>query len=650
MSTKRNLLLSAIFVVGVMGVAQAGDMQVINEEELDDVSAQGLQVIDNDNRHFAEINGQKNNLDSVQLNDNTQREANAGGIINSAKSSINAAINILLDGEEGGGGDPPGNPDKSFSHAFSQTNIQTAMDHVNTADNGYAEEEIAVAFNLNKETQTVTNNGDIVDQDNNNNSVQLNNNAQREASALMLQNAAISAANSGMNVFVANTVSGTSGYQSNVQVAKNMGNYAEAQTGEAPLAVAGNAELGVTQDVNNVYGSEVDDEFVPNQIVDQDNNNNSAQLNNNAQREASGVMISNLANSAYNHASNIMSMGDVSESSLTQLNSQSAESHLNIARAEADNGRALAGNVNKQTQNVRNSEGVFEGKLLGVVEQDNNNNSVQLNDNAQRQASGLDVTNSAVSAGNTGINVMAAKSVTSSTLYQENTQSTRNFDNEAHTYTGNVESNDVAVAGNLELAGEPGQYVHNVHANIDDQNNNNNSVQLNGNAQMEFSALSAINMAQSAVNSGMNIIFVDGAVDGSTIGQTNYQYASNHNNFANADALAIAINLNKQRQIIENCFCSDLSDTDQDNNMNSVQLNDNAQRQASGWTIVNSATSAVNAGSNIAVVNGVVSNSVVTQTNVQTSVNFSNQASGNTAIAGNAEMGNTFFVPITSGF
>jgi len=107
-----------------------------------------------------------------------------------------------------------------------------------------------------------------------------------------------------------------------------------------------------------------------------------------------------------------------------------------------------------------------------------------------------------------------------------------------------------------------GQYVHTVHANIDDQNNNNNSVQLNGNAQMEFSALSAINMAQSAVNSGINILFVDGAVDGSTIVQSNEQYASNHNNFANADALAIAINLNKQRQIIDNCFCSDLSDTD----------------------------------------------------------------------------------------
>ena len=649
MNSKRSLLLSAVFAMGTLGVAQAGEMQVINEEELDDVSAQGLQVIDNDNRHFAEINGQNNNLDSVQLNDNAQMEATAGGIINSAKSSINAAINILIDGPGEDDGDPPPDPDKSFSRTFSQANLQAAMNHVNTANNAYAEEEIAIAFNLNKESQTVTNNGDIVDQDNNNNSVQLNDNAQRESSALMLENAAISAANSGMNVFVANTVSGTEGYQTNVQVAKNMGNYAEAQLGEAPLAVAGNAELGVTQDINNVYGSEVDDEFVPNRIVDQDNNNNSAQLNDNAQMEASGVLISNLANSAYNHAFNVMSMGDVSESSLMQTNSQTAESHLNIAKAEAANGRALAGNVNKQTQNVKNAEGVFEGELLEIIDQDNNNNSVQLNDNAQREASGLDITNSAVSAGNTGINVMAAKSVSSSNMMQSNYQNARNFDNEAQTYTGNVESNDVAVAGNLELAGEPGQYVHTVHANIDDQNNNNNSVQLNGNAQMEFSALSAINMAQSAVNSGVNIIFVDGAVDGSAIAQTNNQYASNHNNFANADALAIAINLNKQRQIIENCFCSDLSDTDQDNNMNSVQLNDNAQRAASGWTIVNAATSAVNAGSNIAVVNGVVSNSVVTQTNVQTSVNFSNQASGNTAIAGNAEIG-PILVPITPGF
>ncbi len=650
--SKKKLLLSAIFAVGAISIsATAGDMQVINEEELDEVSAQGLQVIDNDNRHFAEINGQNNNLDSVQLNNNVQRDASAAGIINSAKSSVNAAINILLDGEEGPPDDvepptdTPGNSDKSFSHTFSQTNIQTAVNHMNTANNDDAEEKIAIAVNLDKEWQTVTNNGDIRDQDNNNNSIQLNNNAERKASGLLLENIAISSANTGINIFAAGAVSGTNGTQTNTQIAKNMSNYAEAQDGEQPIAVAGNVELGVTQKITNEYSSS--DE--PNSIYDQDNNNNSVQLNNNAQREAEAIVMTNLANSAYNHGFNVMSMSDVSGSTLSQTNSQNAESHLNVAKAEAPTGIAVAGNLNKQTQNVLNAEGTYEGDLAYIEDQDNNNNSVQLNNNAQRKASGLDITNSAVSAGNTGINIMATTSVSSSTLVQGNYQTARNFDNEAHAYVGNPESENMAVAANAEIAGEPGQYIHTVHAKILDQNNNNNSVQLNDNAQRELSTLSAINMAQSAVNSGINILSVDGPVDGSNISQTNVQYASNHNNFASADTLALAINLNKQRQIIENCFCSDLSETDQDNNMNSVQLNDNAQRKATGWMIVNAATSAINGGSNVAVVNGVVSNSVVTQTNVQTAINFSNQASGDIAIAGNAEIG-AFFLPVPMGF
>ncbi|RLJ70096.1 hypothetical protein BCF55_0360 [Hydrogenivirga caldilitoris] len=639
----KKFLLSAVFSAGVLSAgALAGDMQVLNEEELEDVSAQGLQVIENDNRQFAEINGQNNNLDSVQLNDNAQLEAQAGGIINVAKTALNAAVNLLADGPEPGPKPPPQNGDtKYFNYYFSQTNVQVAMNHVNTANNADAEEELAIAGNLNKETQSIDNNGNIREQDNNNNSVQLNDSAQSGASGLMIENAAISAVNTGMNIFVAGDVDSTEGHQTNTQVAKNMGNYAEAQAGDQPIAVAGNAELGVTQNINNQYQSEGE----PNNIYDQDNNNNSVQLNDSAQSGASAVSMLNVANSAYNSGLNVMAMANLSNSLMTQNNSQTAESHVNVASAEADNGVALAGNLNKQTQNVHNAVADdFVG--LGVIEeQDNNNNSVQLNDSAQSGASALDMTNSAVSAGNTGMNVMAATTVSTSEIHQGNYQSARNFDNEARTYNGNPESEDIAVATNAEIAGEPGQYVHTVHATIGDQNNNNNSVQLNDDAQSSASALFMTNMAQSAVNSGLNLLFVDGNVDDSTVSQTNEQFASNHNNYATANALAVAINLNKQRQIIENCFCSDLSQTDQDNNMNSVQLNDNAQSYASGWMIVNAATSAVNSGTNLAVVNGVVSGSSVTQTNVQTSVNFSNQASGNTAIAGNAEIG-SLFIPI----
>ena len=648
----KKLLLSAIFSAGALGLtANAGEMQVLNEEDLDDVSAQGLQVIENDNRNFRDLNGQQNNLDSVQMNGNAQRAVQIAGLVNAAKTSINTAINLLKDGPVSD--QPPKDDDdddgtKAYSRSFSQANIQLAMNHMNTSNDDDAEEEIALALNINKETQVVINRGNIVDQDNNNNSVQLNDNAQRGASggkddndeatsALFIANAAISSVNNAISVFVAGDVSGTEGGQLNKQSALNMGNYAEAQAGEAPVAVAGNGETGPTQLIWNEYGEETDDGIDPYTITDQDNNNNSVQLNDNAQRGAIALQMYNVANSAYNTAFNAISVGDVSESSIGQTNEQGAENHVNIAKAEAMNGTAIAGNLNKQTQNVHNAVGEeFDGFAV-IEDQDNNNNSVQLNNNAQRDASALDMTNSAISAGNTGINVMSTGSVSTSTLSQLNSQSARNFDNEAYAYTGDPDANTTAIAGNAEINENPGQYIHTVHATVIEQDNNNNSVQLNDNAQRDASVLSGINMAQSAVNSGINILFIDGDVADSEVNQTNMQYASNHNNFATADGVAVAVNLNKQKQVIDNCFCSDFSDTDQDNNMNSVQLNDNAQRGLKGWIMVNAATSAVNAGTNIAVVSGSVSGSSFTQTNVQTAINFSNKASGKIAVTGNWE-------------
>ncbi len=653
----KKLLLTAVFTAGALTAgAVAGEMEILNEEELEEVSAQGLQVIENDNRNFKDLNGQQNNLDSVQLNNNAQMGVQVAGLINSAKSSFNSAINLLIQLEDqaddggddngGGGNKGPALASHDYSNSFSQANIQTAMNHMNTSNDIDAEEELAIALNINKEKQVILNKGNIVDQDNNNNSVQLNDNAQRGASggkddndegtsALLIANYAISSVNHALSVFVAGNIDSTEGGQFNKQSALNMGNYAEAQAGDNPIAIAGNGETGPTQYIWNEYGEVTDDGIDPYTITDQDNNNNSVQLNNNAQRSANAMAMLNIANSAYNSAANLMMTGDISDSSISQTNEQGAENHVNIASAEHPNGVAIAGNLNKQTQNVHNAvEDEFDGFMV-VEDQDNNNNSVQLNNNAQRDATGMDMTNSAISAGNTGFNIMSTGSLTNTNVGQLNSQTARNFDNEAYTYVG--EGDNTAIASNAELTENPGQYIHTVHATIIEQDNNNNSVQLNENAQRGISVMSGINMAQSAVNSGMNILFIDGGVTDSDVSQTNMQYASNHNNFATADGLAVAVNLNKQKQIIENCFCSDFSDTDQDNNMNSVQVNGNAQRDASGWMIVNASTSAANVGTNIAVIAGAVSGSSFTQTNVQTAINFSNKASGNTAISGNWE-------------
>ena len=655
----KKLLLTAVFTAGAFTTgAIAGEMEILNEEELEEVSAQGLQVIENDNRNFRDLNGQQNNLDSVQLNNNAQAGVQVAGLINSAKSSFNSAINLLIQledqvGDGGNGGDEDGGTKSTpalashgYSNSFSQANIQMAMNHMNTSNDDDAEEELALALNINKEKQIILNKGNIVDQDNNNNSVQLNDNAQRGASggkddndegtsAILLANYAISSVNHALSVFVAGNINSTEGGQFNKQVALNMGNYAEAQAGESPVAIAGNGETGPTQMIWNEYGEFTDDGIDPYTITDQDNNNNSVQLNDNAQRSANAMAMLNIANSAYNTGANLMMTGDITDSSISQTNEQGAENHVNIARAEHPNGTAVAGNLNKQTQNVHNAvEDQFDGFMV-VEDQDNNNNSVQLNNNAQRDATGMDMTNSAISAGNTGFNIMSTGALTNTNIGQLNSQTARNFDNEAYTYVG--EGNNTAIAGNAELTENPGQYIHTVHATIIEQDNNNNSVQLNENAQRGISVMSGINMAQSAVNSGMNILFVDGSATNSNVNQTNMQYASNHNNFATADGLAVAVNLNKQKQIIENCFCSDFSETDQDNNMNSVQVNGNAQRDASGWMLVNASTSAANVGTNIAVISGTVSGSSFTQTNVQTAINFSNKASGSTAITGNWE-------------
>ena len=245
------------------------------------------------------------------------------------------------------------------------------------------------------------------------------------------------------------------------------------------------------------------------------------------------------------------------------------------------------------------------------------------------------MTNMAVSAANTGFNIGVFNNVVNSNVGQTNTQTASNFENVAS-------ASMTAEAGNAEPWMEdsvPGQYVHNVHATINGQDNNNNSTQLNDNAQQNAEGLSIANVAKVALNSGFNVTWIAGDTSDSSITQTNTQTAGNHNNYVSADAeegVALAWNMNKQSQTIENCYCADVND--QNNNQNSVQLNDNAQQNIRGWHVLNGASSAVNMATNIIATQGTMSGSVIQQINTQTATNFSNMATGSEATATNTDM------------
>ncbi|MDQ7055932.1 MAG: hypothetical protein Q9M89_05455 [Persephonella sp.] len=191
---------------------------------------------------------------------------------------------------------------------------------------------------------------------------------------------------------------------------------------------------------------------------------------------------------------------------------------------------------------------------------------------------------------------------------------------------------------------EVGQVIENIHAVIPEdreQNNNNNSVQLNDAAQIEAAGIIIENVANSAVNTGINLMDT-GDITDSTVEQRNDQTAENHTNYADATDFALATNINKQKQYIYNCNCSSI-EGEQNNNMNSVQINDGAQGSIDSIVLVNAAASAANVGINMLKA-GTISGSSVTQVNTATAVNFSNTASGNTAVAGNGELSG-FFMP-----
>src|SRR3990170_7074995 len=601
MTLRKALALAIGITIAGTGAAFAGSTP-LSDTEMDRVSAQGIQTIVN--QSILPVNDQNNNLDSVQLNDFAQESSTVEGLVNSAVSAVNASANLLYGSE-------------TTSSGITQTNDNEAQNHVNDA---FAFDNDAYAQNINKQTQYVNNDhlSIIEDQENNNNSVQLNDNAQQNSVGVSLINSAFSADNFGLNVYSSDSepITGGSLTQTNTQNAFNMNNDADAVIGDA---YAQNYEDGqITQLIENAVGSTI--EY-------QDNNDNSVQVNDQAQQNAVVDSLVNTAKSATNTGANLATVGDVTGTDVSQTNTATAENHVN--RAFSSDGNAYAENLNKQTQNILNGQANSVNNLPASIEdQENNNNSVQLNHDAQQNASAVLVENSASSAVNAGLNVLNAGDITNSqnTISQTNDQTAENFNNYAD---GEVD----AKARNWETALHPGQYIDNQYATIFDQDNNNNSVQLNDNAQQNVTADKVVNSANSAVNVGQNLLNWDttgGDITNSVVHQENTQTAKNHYNDAFAfDGEATAKNKFKQTQIVNNFFTTDLSQGTQDNNMNSVQLNDNAQQYARAVVLINSAGSAVNAGLNVIRV-GSIGTSCITQTNTNTAVNFSNRADGGT--------------------
>jgi len=595
MTLRKALALAIGITITGSGAAFAGSAP-LSDTEMDRVSAQGIQTIVN--QSILLVNDQNNNLDSVQLNDFAQESSTVEGLVNSAVSAVNASANLLYG-------------DETTSSAVTQENTNTAQNHVNDS---FAVDNDAYAQNINKQTQYVNNDFAFIGfQDNNNNSVQLNDDAQRNSEGVSIINSAFSADNFGLNIYSSGSepIRGGTVTQTNTQNAYNMNNTAEADN--LGTAYAQNYEEGqVTQQIINGFGS-----F----IVSQNNNDNSVQVNDQAQQNAVVDSLVNTAKSATNTGANLATVGDLTGTDVYQTNTARAENHVNDAFSF--DGDAFAENLNKQTQNIDN--GVF----AEVLNQENNNNSVQLNDNAQQNASAVLIENSATSAVNAGLNVLNAGNILNSddTIEQTNNQTAENFNNYADGGTD-------AEARNWEQAANPGQYIANRDGSeISDQNNNNNSVQLNDNAQQNVTADKVVNSANSAVNVGQNLLnweTTGGDITNSEVNQTNTQTAKNHYNDAFAvDGVATAKNKYKQTQFVNNASDTILSSGTQDNNMNSVQLNDNAQQFASAVVLINSAGSAVNAGLNVIRV-GSIGTSCITQTNTNTAVNFSNRADGGT--------------------
>jgi len=476
----KRLMISGLIAVMVSSTVAMAEISSLSESELGTVSAQGIQNIYNGGT----TNSQLNNNEALESKGDSQKNAQGMEVVNSSSSAINAHQNVasLTNG----------------SGELTQKNCQIAKNGKNAI-------------------QTTTNKGSLKEQVNDNGAVNLSDGAQSEASASVMVNAAKSGINEGQNILTVDKSKDLVLRQKNSQQASNTNALAQHVTSEDT-------------------------------VMTQSNNNAAIQLNGDAQSKASALSIDNAASSAKNVGQNILYATDTENPKLWQENSQNAE-HAKTA-------------IEQTVTNGENTE-----------EQKNNSASVQANDNAQNEISGLAVTNTSYSAENIAQNIMEAKDVTGDIkISQVNNQNAMNVG-------GEYEYQGVSTAKKAVNA-----------------KNNNAAVQVNG-AQNDISGMAFTNTANSAVNIGQNIASIENAGNLNFIDQTNTQNA---------------VNKYKAPQVIVNGS----ADNGQNNN-GAVQVKD-AQNNLSSLASHNNADSAVNSGTNILDVSGKpTSASILTQTNTQ---------------------------------
>ncbi len=482
MRHKGKLLAAALLAVSVSSAVAAP--QVLSEEELGDVSAQGIQVITNP----TDISAQQNNNDSVQLNGTSQSGSSGTQITNNVNSAENVNTNVV-------------SIDSSSFMSTSQLSNQFAS-------------------NTESSEQYIDNNASATDQNNNNASVQINDDSQTGINVGVASNMAASAGNIAQNIGSITNSNDIDLSQANEQLALNVGNsYQEIYNG-------GTAE-------------------------DQENNNASVQLNDNAQSSSNSMVLDNSSMSAHNVAQNVIYVDGLDSSLLSQANTQHAE------------------NVSDADQQITN-----DGDARF---QNNNNGSVQVNGNAQTDSNGMVIKNTAFSAQNVGQNILSGQNLDGvNVISQLNDQTAINGAMDPETAS---------------------QEVVNQFAEL--QNNNNASVQLNENAQANTGSMAMLNTSNSASNTAQNIVDVSGGTAVNIITSSNIQTASNYTRWSVEQDIATG----------DSNF--------QKNNTNSVQLNDNAQNSSTGMAIANAAGSASNIGQNIGLSTELVGFNAILQSNEQ---------------------------------
>ncbi len=564
----RKWLASALLAGMVVSPVAFAQVSSLDDEILADVSAQGIQTISNP----TQIRDQQNNNDSVQVNGDSQRGSSGMEVVNYADSASNVHQNVA-------------NISNSEGVTVTQANDQYAENHGNS-------------------DQQITNEDRSRRQNNNNASVQLNDNAQRGISSATVSNAATSAVNVGQNIASVTDSSDIGAQQYNSQVAMNEG--VDTQTIEnadvairqennnASVQLNDRAQRGSSTMVNNntagsaanvaqniisvdgLRGSslvQANDQTAINtsneeiQIVDnnrrnrlQNNNNGAVQVNDRAQSNASGMVISNASSSAKNVAQNVLEAQNMN--GLNVIDQSSVQVATNGSLGDGD------------SQDIQNRRAAL---------QNNNDASVQLNDNAQSGSSAMVLGNSANSAENVAQNVFSVN--------------------------GNVAVNEISSSNDQAATNRTRFGVDQSVDSTDSlrQKNNANSVQLNDNAQNGVAAMALSNSASAASNIAQNAGDSSQIIGFNLISQSNTQ---------------VADNIGVSAQSVSNSSAVQIT-AHQDNNNGSVQLNDDttAQNDVAAMALSNSAMSASNVAQNAAAAANVIVGSLIFQSNDQTATN-----------------------------